>query len=90
MQEKKLRPFENELILFLKHLNGAVNSATANKLTRNFLTQLDKYMDSPDTKLYFLFFNYYGWLESKTMGIAYKDYLSQKMRGLSPHNELPT
>ena len=84
---KKLRPFENELILFLKHLNGAVNSAMANTLTRNFLTQLDKYRDSPDTKLYFLYFNYYGWLESKLMGIAYKDYVSEKVSGLSIHKE---
>ncbi|MEO8821833.1 MAG: hypothetical protein ABI267_08785 [Ginsengibacter sp.] len=76
---KKLRPFERELMLFLKHLSGAITKRTTRDLIKRFLNQLDKYRDDPHTNLYFLYFNYYGWLESKIMRISYKDYVSQKL-----------
>ncbi len=77
---KKLRPFERELVLFLKQLSVALTKRTAKELIRGFLNKLDKYRDDPHTNLYFLYFNYYGWLESKIMRISYKEYVSQKLK----------
>lgn len=76
---KKLRPFERQLMLFLKHLSTAITKKNAKELIKQFLTQLDEYRDDPNTNLYFLYFNYYGWLESKIMGISYRDYVNQKV-----------
>lgn len=76
---KKLRPFERQLMLFLKRLSAAITKKSTKELITEFLKQLDMYRDDSHTNLYFLYFNYYGWLESKIMGISYKDYVSQKL-----------
>jgi hypothetical protein len=76
---KKLRPFERELMLFLKRLAGTISKRKSKILITQFLVQLDKYRNDPGTNLYFLYFNYYGWLESKIIGISYKEYVSQKL-----------
>ena len=76
---KKPRPFERQLMLFLKRLSGTISKRTSKALIAQFLVQLDKYRNDPGTDLYFLYFNYYGWLESKIMGISYKEYVSQKL-----------
>ncbi|MEO8822553.1 MAG: hypothetical protein ABI366_03185 [Ginsengibacter sp.] len=76
---KKLRPFERQLMLFLKRLSAAISKKNARELIPQFLKQLDKYRGNSHTNLYFLYFNYYGWLESKLLEISYKDYVSQKL-----------
>ena len=77
---KKLRPFERELMLFLGHLSSAESKRTANKLINNFLESLNNYRNDPDKNLYFLYFNYYGWLESKVMNLRYMDYLKEQIK----------
>ena len=77
---KKLRPFERELMLFLGHLSTERSKNNPNKLIKYFLKRLDKYKDDPDKNLYFLYFNYYGWLESKIMKLRYMDYISLKIK----------
>lgn len=77
---KKLRPFERELMLFLGHLSGRRSKSNTNKLIKYFLKRLDKYKDDPDKNVYFLYFNYYGWLESKIMKLRYMDYISLKIK----------
>jgi len=77
---KKLRPFERELMLFLRRLSTRHPGSDANKLMKYFLKRLDKYKDDPDKNLYFLYFNYYGWLESKIMKLRYMDYISLKIK----------
>jgi hypothetical protein len=76
---KKLRPFERELMLFLGHLATRRSKSNPNKLIKYFLKRLEKYKDDPDKNLYFLYFNYYGWLESKIMKLRYMDYISLKI-----------
>jgi len=77
---KKLRPFERELMLFLGHLSAAESKRSTNELINNFLQRLNHYRNDPDKNLYFLYFNYYGWLESKLMNLRYMDYLKEQLK----------
>lgn len=79
---KKLRPFEKELMLFLKRLPTARSKHTTVELIEGFLKKLEQYKNDPVKNLYFLYFNYYGWLESKVMGIPYHEYMTRKINGV--------
>ncbi len=74
---KKLRPFERGLMLFLGRLSDAHSKAVANRLISNFLKTKDNYGEDPDKNLYLLYFNYYGWLESKLGKMRYMEYIRQ-------------
>lgn len=74
---KKLRPFERDLMLFLGHLSDAHSKAMANRLISYFLKAKKKTLHTGDENLYLLYFNYYGWLESKLMKMRYMDYVKQ-------------
>ncbi|HXS57592.1 MAG TPA: hypothetical protein VN726_15775 [Hanamia sp.] len=74
---KKLRPFERDLMLFLGRLSDAHSKAAANRLISNFLKMKRAKTDNPDENLYLLYFNYYGWLESKLMKMRYMEYVKQ-------------
>jgi hypothetical protein len=76
---KKLRIFERELMLFFKRLSSS-RKANPNALIKNFLAHLDNYKNDPDKNLYFLYFNYYGWLESKLLNLRYMDYIRQQVQ----------
>jgi len=76
---KKLHPFEKELMLFLKRLPTARSKNSAVELIQGFLVKLDSYKNDPVKNLYFLYFNYYGWLESKVIGIPYMEYMQRKV-----------
>ncbi|HEY5369162.1 MAG TPA: hypothetical protein VIJ75_09235 [Hanamia sp.] len=73
---KTFRPFERKLILFLKKLFATPSKKTG-ILLKQFLEQLDK-DNALDKQLNFYYFNYYGWLESKLLGIRYMDYNRNK------------
>ncbi|HEY5392915.1 MAG TPA: hypothetical protein VIJ57_12405 [Hanamia sp.] len=75
---KKFRPFERKLILFLKKLFATSSKDKSALLIKEFLEQLDK-ENAPDKHLNFHYFNYYGWLESKLLGMKYIDYNQQKL-----------
>lgn len=75
----KLRPFEKDILLFLRKLT---TNRAKNKLkeeTALFLNKMEKYKNDPTSKLYMLYFNYYGWIESKLQGINYTDYVKQSL-----------
>ncbi|XZF15855.1 hypothetical protein ACTHGU_06940 [Chitinophagaceae bacterium MMS25-I14] len=78
---KKLRPFEKDLMLFLKRLPTAKSKNVSVELIRGFLDKLDDYRNDPVKNIYFLYFNYYGWLESKILGIPYTAYMQEKING---------
>lgn len=73
--KKKLQPFERELMLFLKHLSNEDSGSGKIKIIQNFLDQLKTYKNDPVKDLYFLYFNYFGWLESKILRIPYTEYM---------------
>ena len=75
---KKFRPFERKLILFLKKFFATSSKDKLTFLIKEFLEQLDK-ENSLDNQLNFHYFNYYGWLESKLLGMKYIDYNQQKL-----------
>lgn len=77
--QKKLRPFERELMLFLGRISDAHSIAIANRLIRTFLENKKRKPANPDENLYLLYFNYYGWLESKLMKVRYMDYVKQRI-----------
>ena len=76
---KKLRPFEKEIMLFLKRLAAIKGAENISAFIKPFLARLDKYKNDPVKNLYFLYFNYYGWLESKMLNMKYRDYIISKM-----------
>lgn len=78
--KKKLRPFEKDLMLFIRKLPATRMNGEAKMAMSNFLQKLDAYKNDPVKQLYFLYFNYHGWLESKVMGISYRNYAEQKIR----------
>lgn len=78
--KKKLRPFEKDLMLFIRKLPAARITGEAHAAMSNFLQKLDAYNNDPVKQLYFLYFNYYGWLESKVRNISYRVYSEQKIR----------
>jgi hypothetical protein len=73
--KKKLQPFERELMLFLKHLSNEDSGSGKIKIIQNFLDQLKTYKNDPVKDLYFLYFNYFGWLESKIQRLKYTEYM---------------
>lgn len=72
--QKKLQPFEKDLMLFLRHLSNETAEKEQQQIIRSFITRLDHYRNDPVKDLYFLYFNYYGWLESKSLKIPYMEY----------------
>lgn len=80
---KKLRPFEKELMRFLKHLPVYRSKGTAAAAIRVFLKKLDAFRADPVQRLYFLYFNYYDWLQSKLAGLPYREYRRQQI--IAPH-----
>lgn len=77
--QKKLHPFEKELMLFLKHLSNEVNNEGKRNAIKLFLLKLEDYKNDPVKDLYFLYFNYYGWLESKTRKMRYTEYIAEQV-----------
>ena len=75
---KKLRCFEREMIQFVKRLSASNSIGHSNQLIKKFLTHLDIYKSDSCKRLYFLYFNYYGWLESKLMNLSYMDYIQHQ------------
>jgi hypothetical protein len=73
---RKLRPFERELMSFLKAL-PAKRGRGASEYIRSFVSRLETYHNNPTQRLYFLYFNYYHWLRSKLAGISYMEYKRQ-------------
>jgi hypothetical protein len=76
---KKLRPFEKKIMLFLKRLAAIKSAEHISAFIKPFLAELDKYKNDPVKNLYFLYFNYYGWLESKMQNIPYRQYIINKI-----------
>lgn len=73
---KLLRSFERELLVFLKELAEADTTKIATLISL-FLKKLDRY-DEEEKALYFLYFDYYGWLECKRTDLHYRDYKKDK------------
>lgn len=79
---KKLRPFEKELMRFLKHLPVYRGKGTAAPAIRAFLEKLERFRADPVQRLYFLYFNYYDWLQSKLANLSYSEYRRQQLSAL--------
>jgi hypothetical protein len=76
---RKLRPFEKEIMRFLKHLPVLRGRGTSSTAISSFLIRLEEFRNDPVQRLYFLYFNYYDWLQSKLAGISYRDYKSRAL-----------
>ena len=77
--KKKLQPFEKDLMLFLKHLSNEPSEKEQLKIIKSFIVRLEDYRNDPVKDLYFLYFNYYGWLESKIQKIRYTEYMYRQV-----------
>lgn len=71
---KKMRPFEKELMSFFKQMPAFRAKGTLQPAIETFLQKLEIYRNDPVQRLYFLYFNYYDWLQSKLEGIPYRQY----------------
>ena len=77
---KKLRPFEKELMLFLRKLPSFGGKARVAHIEA-FLHRLEAYKADPVKALFFLYFDYYGWLRSKVLGLDYQEYRRLELNG---------
>lgn len=77
--KKKLQPFEKDLMLFLKQVSNEATEKEQLKIISNFICKLEDYRNDPVKDLYFLYFNYYGWLESKIQKIKYTEYMYRQV-----------
>lgn len=71
---KKMRPFEKELMSFFKQMPNYRAKGILPSAIKAFLQKLETYRNTPMQRLYFLYFNYYDWLQSKLAGIPYRQY----------------
>lgn len=81
---KKMRIFEKELMSFFNQLTGHRAKGTLQTFIANFLMKLEQFKNDPVQRLYFLYFNYYDWLQSKLHGMDYRQYREQLTRQ-TPH-----
>ncbi len=77
---KTLRPFEKELMRFLKALPAKRGKGGTAEFIQAFLARLEIYRSDPAQRLYLLYFNYYDWLQSKLAGISYTTYKRRLLR----------
>ena len=76
---KALRPFEKDMLLFLKKLPVSLFKGKLKENMKIFLTKLDEYRDDNMQKLHFATFDFYSWVESKIEGVSYTSYLKEKI-----------
>lgn len=74
-----LRPFEHKMMLFMKRMASA-DPAKAAELTAILISELNEF-SKEEKQLYFLYFDYYGWLCSKMKGMRYMDYRKEMVAG---------
>lgn len=77
-RNKTLRPFERDMLLFIKKLPLITISTNGNRNLKLFLQKLDSYKQHPVHRLHFAYFDFYTWVESKTEGISYMDLMRRK------------
>ncbi len=81
--KKKLGAFEKDLMLFLRHLSNEQHNEGRLTAIRRFLQRLEVYKTDPVKELYFLYFNYYDWLQSKVLRIRYTEYRTLQLQAES-------
>ncbi len=82
----RLRPFEKDIMSFLKSLLTNRTHKESVQTIEAFLPRLDKYRSDPELSNYLLFFNYYDWLQSKLAGMSYRAYKKQIIESQGPHH----
>jgi hypothetical protein len=75
---KALRPFEKDMLLFLKKLPVSLFKGKLKENMKVFLKKLDEYRDDNMQKLHFATFDFYSWVESKIEGVSYTTYMKGK------------
>lgn len=73
-----LRPFEKDMLLFIKKLPLAMFKGKAEESMKDFLKKLDAYRDNNMQRLHFATFDFYSWVESKIEGVPYSIYMKKK------------
>ena len=73
-----LRPFEKDMLLFIRKLPKAIFKGKAEENMKAFLNKLDDYRNNNTQKLYFATFDFYSWVESKIEGVSYSRHLVKK------------
>ena len=73
-----LRPFEKDMLLFIKKLPVAMLKGKAKEIMNAFLHKLDAYRDNETQKLHFATFDYYSWIESKIEEVSYITHMKRK------------
>lgn len=77
--KKKLRPFEKEIVLFIKKLSGFRNPKELAAACSDLLKRLEIFSSPAHRQLFFPYFNYPGWLQSKAAGLSYRQYCEQEL-----------
>lgn len=76
--KKKLRSFEKEIVLFIRKLPGFRHPDELAAAAGNLLKRLEHFSTPGHRQVYFPYFNYPGWLQSKLAGISYREFCEQQ------------
>ncbi len=72
------RPFEKELMVYIRDLAKVRTRKKELPILQTMLQKLDVYKDDAIKKMYFSYFNYYGWLQSRLEGIPYREFVRRQ------------
>lgn len=84
---QRLRPFERELLLFMRRLSAARSPGEQKPLITRFLEQQSKLRES-ERQLYTLYFNFFGWLDSIREGLPYREYVRRSLQQVDSLEEV--
>jgi hypothetical protein len=79
-RKKLMTPFEETFIAFFRKMARPLGRREIRERFAAFRAQLETFRQDPVMGQVFRYFNFYGWAESKEMGIAYMQYVQQNRK----------
>lgn len=88
-RKKLMTSFEETLISFFRKISRVHGRKSRREKFAELRTRLDKIRKDPIMGQVFRYFNFYGWAESREMGITYMEYVQQTRRNQPADAEKP-
>ncbi|MBL7726836.1 MAG: hypothetical protein JNM68_04075, partial [Dinghuibacter sp.] len=79
-RKKLMTPFEETLISFFRKIPRIQGRKKLREKFAELRTRLDEIRKDPILAQVFRYFNFYGWAESREMGITYMEYVQQNRK----------
>lgn len=79
-RKKMMTPFEETFISFFRKMPRVHGRKETREKFTEFRQQLETFRKDPVMGQVFRYFNFYGWAESKELGISYMEYVQQQVK----------